>query len=182
MYLASACLELLLQEIVVRWLPSEAVPYLRHHHRDTTGCYQVSDPVHSWPRKARPALPRVSYLLQDFVPFAGRVLPQGFHLLSKGIATLRLLFGGHASVEYRPLRVVTVGARHCRPPSPGRPALPRVPAPACGWSWDELPACPPRSARSSAKRRRTTHRAPARLMPALVSAPVASARQPPLCE
>ena len=52
----------------------EAVPVLGQHHVHVPGRHEITNPVHTRPLQARPTLSRIGDLLQDLVPFAGRVL------------------------------------------------------------------------------------------------------------
>src|ERR687897_1827284 len=104
--------ELPLEQIGIRWLSAESIPVLGQHHRYITGRHQIAYAVHPRPLQARPALTGVRNLFQDLVPLAGHICAQSFHLLCKGVAAPRLLVCGHAGVEDRSLRAVTVGARH----------------------------------------------------------------------
>src|SRR5215218_5703957 len=110
--LATVLLELSPQEVVIGRFPSEAVSILGQHYRHPTGSHQIPHPVHARPLQAGPALPGVHNLLQDLVPLAVRVLPQGFHLLSEGVAASSLLVCGHAGIEDSPLGAGTISARH----------------------------------------------------------------------
>src|SRR5215212_1866510 len=110
-------LELSSQKIVVSGLSSEAVPVLRKHHRDAASGDEIAHLVHTRSLHTRSALTRVRDLCEDLVLLAGRILPQRFHLLGQGVATPRLLIGGYAGVENRPLRAVTIDVRHVYSPT-----------------------------------------------------------------
>src|SRR5829696_4860742 len=79
--LGAVLVELPPEQVVIGWLPSEAVPVLGKHHRDTACGHQVPYAVHARPLQARTSLARVLNRLEDLVPLACSVLPKGLELL-----------------------------------------------------------------------------------------------------
>jgi hypothetical protein len=107
--------ELLPQQIQVRRFAAETVPVLCEDRRYSPGGHEIPHAVHTWPLQACTALSGVRYFLEDFVPFSGSVVSQGFYLLCEAIARAGLLVGGDAGVEGGPLGAVAVRVRHSLP-------------------------------------------------------------------